>query len=275
MIKHERLEKNTGLLLLFTLAVISIGGLIEIVPLFYIDGSIEEVKKNVTEVKLDENYKPVLDENGKAVMVTREVDAIRPYTPLEFLGRNIYVAEGCYNCHSQQIRPMQDEYERYGHYSLAAESQFDKPFQWGSRRIGPDLARVGGKMDNQWHVDHLKDPKSRVPASIMPKYPWLAEDDLYYADVKEHLSAARIAGVPYSKTQEEYEANIERFGVDVANMLVIDLAAQNLEAQAVAGNYDMNPERLTKMDAIVAYLQVLGTMVEFKEDQGIEFSEFR
>lgn len=275
MIKHERLEKNAGLLLLFTLAVISIGGLIEVVPLFYIDGTIEEVKKEITEPKLDENLKPILDEDGNPVMITREVDAIRPYTPLEFLGRNIYVAEGCYNCHSQQIRPMQDEFNRYGHYSLAAESQFDKPFQWGSRRIGPDLARVGGKMDNQWHVDHLVDPKSRVPDSIMPRYPWLLENDLHYADLKQHMKAARIAGIPYSKTQEEYEANIERFGLEVANMLVIDLAMENLEAQAKEGNFDMNPERLTQMDAIVAYLQVLGTMVEFKEDQGVEFSEFR
>ncbi len=275
MIKHERLEKNAGLLLLFTLVIISIGGLIEVVPLFYIDGTIEEVKKEITEPKLDENLQPVFDEDGNPVMVTREVDAIRPYTPLEFLGRNIYVAEGCYNCHSQQIRPMQDEFNRYGHYSLAAESQFDKPFQWGSRRIGPDLARVGGKMDNQWHVDHLVDPKSRVPDSIMPRYPWLLERDLHYADLKEHMKAARIAGIPYSKTQEEYEANIERFGLEVANMLVIDLAIENLEAQAKEGNFDMNPERLTQMDAIVAYLQVLGTMVEFKEDQGVEFSEFR
>ena len=124
MIRHEQIEKNSGLLLVLTLVIISIGGLIEIVPLFFINDTIEVVKKEVTERTVDPN-------TGKRVRVKREVDAIRPYTPLEMLGRNIYVREGCYTCHSQQIRPMQDEYLRYGYYSLAAESQYDRPFQWG------------------------------------------------------------------------------------------------------------------------------------------------
>ena len=147
--KHESLEVNAGLLILFTLIVISIGGLVEIVPLFFINDTVEQVKTA----------------DGK--------DAVRPYTPLEQRGRDIYVREGCYLCHSQMIRPFRDEMLRYGHYSLAAESQYDHPFQWGSKRTGPDLARVGGKYSNEWHVQHLLDPRSVVPESIMPIYPWL------------------------------------------------------------------------------------------------------
>ncbi len=300
MIKHERLETNSGLLLLFVLVIISIGGLIEVVPLFYIDGTIEEVKKEIPAYETDADGKFVLDENGKKVPIymtdengefildernrkiqaTRKVDAIRPYTPLELLGRNIYVAEGCYTCHSQQIRPMQDEFERYGHYSLAAESQYDKPFQWGSRRIGPDLARVGGKMDNQWHVDHLFKPQDRVEQSIMPAYPWLVETPLDYGSVEQHLKTLRRLGVPYSLTEEEYQANVERFGEDVAIQLDIGLAKKHLEADAaeIRKTYEHDskqPGVITKVDALIAYLQVLGTMVEFKDDQGFEFSEFR
>ncbi len=300
MIKHERLETNSGLLLLFVFVIISIGGLIEVVPLFYIDGTIEEVKKEIPAYEMDEDGRLVLDENGKKIplymtdengefildsrnrkiQATRKVDAIRPYTPLEQLGRNIYVSEGCYNCHSQQIRPMQDEFERYGHYSLAAESQYDRPFQWGSRRIGPDLARVGGKMDNQWHVDHLVRPQDRVEQSIMPAYPWLLENELNYQGVEQHLKTLRMLGVPYSSTEEEYLANVKRFGEDVADMLQIGLAKKHLEEQAadIRKNYTHEKKRegvITEMDALIAYLQVLGTMVEFKDDQGLEFSEFR
>lgn len=268
MIKHEQIEKNSGLLLILVLVIISIGGLIEIVPLFFINDTVEVVKKEITERSKD----PV---TGKRVSNKRDVDAIRPYTPLEMLGRNIYVREGCYACHSQQIRPMQDEYLRYGYYSLAAESQFDHPFQWGSKRTGPDLARVGGKFSNRWQSEHLKDPRSVEPESIMPGYPYLSKNDLYYKDVKAHMKALRITGVPYSANEEEYKANVERFGEAVAKDLVIENAVANLEKQAKSGNYDPGREGISEMDALVAYLQVLGTMYQFKDDDGIEYSKFR
>jgi cytochrome c oxidase cbb3-type subunit II len=243
--KHEAVETNAGLLIILTLAVISIGGLVEIVPLFYINDTVEEV------------------------------EGVRPYTPLEQRGRDIYVREGCYTCHSQMIRPFRDEMLRYGHYSLAAESQYDHPFQWGSKRTGPDLARVGGKYSNQWQVQHLIDPRSVVPESIMPGYPWLAENELRYADIEARLRALRRVGVPYSLTEEEYRANVERFGEEAARWLDISRAEENLLAQARAGNYDGNPSRITEMDALVAYLQVLGTMVDFTQyDEGY-FVEFR
>ncbi|GAA5094646.1 cytochrome-c oxidase, cbb3-type subunit II [Wohlfahrtiimonas larvae] len=267
MIRHEQIEKNSGLMLVLTLVIISIGGLIEIVPLFFINDTIEVVKKEITETSRDAN--------GKRVRTKREVDAIRPYTPLEQLGRNIYIREGCYACHSQQIRPMQDEYLRYGYYSLAAESQFDHPFQWGSKRTGPDLARVGGKYSNRWQSEHLKNPRSVEPKSIMPGYPYLSKNDLYYKDVKSHMKALRITGVPYSSNDEEYKANVERFGANVADLLVIDNAIENLEKQAKDGNYDPGREGISEMAALVAYLQVLGTMYQFKDDDGIEYSKFR
>lgn len=242
--KHESIETNSGLLIALTMVVISIGGLVEIVPLFYIDSTIEEV------------------------------DGVRPYTPLELRGRDIYQREGCYLCHSQMIRPFRDEMLRYGHYSLAAESQYDHPFQWGSKRTGPDLARVGNKYSNEWHVAHLLDPRDVVPESIMPGYPWLLEP-LNYADVADRMRALKAAGVPYSETEEEYDANVAAFGQPVADKLNIVRAEQNLVQQAQAGNYDGDQSRLTEMDALVAYLQVLGTMVDFsKYDEGY-FAGFR
>ncbi|MFZ5622440.1 MAG: cytochrome-c oxidase, cbb3-type subunit II [Pseudomonadota bacterium] len=242
--KHESIETNSGLLIALTMVVISIGGLVEIVPLFYIDSTIEEV------------------------------DGVRPYTPLELRGRDIYQREGCYLCHSQMIRPFRDEMLRYGHYSLAAESQYDHPFQWGSKRTGPDLARVGTKYSNEWHVAHLIDPREVVPESIMPGYPWLMEP-LNYADVADRMRALKAAGVPYTETEEEYDANVARFGQPVADKLNILRAEQNLVQQAQAGNYDGDQSRLTEMDALVAYLQVLGTMVDFsKYDEGY-FAGFR
>jgi cytochrome c oxidase cbb3-type subunit II len=242
--KHESIETNSGLLIALTLVVISIGGLVEIVPLYYIDSTIEQV------------------------------DGVRPYTPLELRGRDIYQREGCYLCHSQMIRPFRDEMLRYGHYSLAAESQYDHPFQWGSKRTGPDLARVGGKYSNEWHVAHMIEPRDVVPESIMPSYPWLMEP-LKYADVADRMRALKFAGVPYSETDEEYAANIEKFGQDVADMLNIHRAEQNLVQQAQAGNFDGDRSRLTEMDALVAYLQVLGTMVDFSKYDAGYFAEFR
>ena len=159
---------------MLTLLVVSIGGLVEIAPLFYLESTIEKVK------------------------------GMRPYSPLELVGRNIYIREGCYNCHSQMIRPLRDEEERYGHYSLAAESMYDHPFQWGSKRTGPDLARVGGRYSDDWHVAHMNDPRSVVPESIMPGYPFLAETTLQDPDIAAHLRANRGVGVPY--TDEMIEA---------------------------------------------------------------------
>ncbi len=250
MITQESVEKNSGLLILLTLFVISIGGLVEIVPLYYIDGTVEDT-------------------------VVDGIDPVRPYTPLEQRGRDIYIKEGCYNCHSQMIRPFRDEMLRYGHYSLGAESKYDHPFQWGSKRTGPDLARVGGKYSNEWQVQHLIRPKSVVPQSIMPNYPWLLENELDTSDLVDRLKTLKIVGVPYSETEEEYQANVKKFGEKVAKMLDINKAHENLLAQAKAGNYDGNPEKLTEMDALVAYLQVLGTMVDFsKYDEG-HFAKFR
>ncbi len=247
--KHESIETNAGLLIVLTLIVISIGGLVEIVPLYFIDSTVEEVKVD-----------------GK--------ETIRPYSPLELRGRDIYQREGCYTCHSQMIRPFRDEALRYGHYSLAAESKFDHPFQWGSKRTGPDLARVGKKYSNEWHVQHLLNPRSVVKESIMPNYPWLLQP-LKYKDVADRMRALKMVGVPYSESKAEYDANVERFGEEVAKKLDILRAEENLLAQAASGNYDGNADDLTEMDALVAYLQILGTMVDFsKFDEG-HFAKFR
>src|SRR5499427_2428240 len=172
--RHAIFEKNSIILVIGVLVVIAIGGLVEITPLFYLKSTIEKV------------------------------DGVRPYTPLELAGRAIYVREGCYTCHSQMIRPLRDEVERYGHYSLAAESMYDHPFQWGSKRTGPDLARVGAKYSDEWHRAHLTDPRAIVPESVMPGYPFLAQTDLDYHDVAAHLRASRAIGVPYSDAQVEH-----------------------------------------------------------------------
>jgi cytochrome c oxidase cbb3-type subunit II len=244
-LNHESIEINAGLMIVLIMLAISIGGLVEVVPLYYIDDTVEKV------------------------------DGVRPYTPLEQRGRDIYLREGCYTCHSQMIRPFRDEDMRYGHYSLAAESKYDHPFQWGSKRTGPDLARVGGKYSNAWHVQHLNNPRDVVPESIMPNYPWLLKTELDYSDVADRMRALKKVGVPYSETDEEYQANVERFGAEIADKLDINKADDNLIAQAQANNYDGDRTRLTEMDALVSYLQVLGTMVDFsKYDEGY-FAEFR
>ncbi len=247
--KHETIETNAGWLIVLTMIVISIGGLVEIVPLYFIDDTIETVQVD-----------------GK--------DTIRPYTPLELRGRDIYMREGCYLCHSQMIRPFRDEDMRYGHYSLAAESQYDHPFQWGSKRTGPDLARVGGKYSNAWHVQHLMNPRNVVPESIMPNYPWLMQP-LEYKDVADRMRALRLVGVPYSKDTPEYEANVKQFGKEVADKLNIINAEANLIAEAQEGNFDGNRDDITEMDALVAYLQVLGTMVDFSKFEEGYFATFR
>ncbi len=211
---------------------VSIGGLIEIAPLFWVESTIEEV------------------------------DGMRPYTPLEQTGRDIYVSEGCYGCHSQMIRPLRDEVERYGHYSLAAESMYDHPFQWGSKRTGPDLARVGGKYSNDWHVDHLIDPRSVVPESNMPPYRFLADQDLDTHAVRNQLRALSAVGVPYTADQiENAEADL-RAQVDPYASQTSELRGR-YGPDVIQGDFDGDPSRLTKMDALIAYLQVLGTMVDF------------
>jgi cytochrome c oxidase cbb3-type subunit 2 len=230
--KHAILEKNSIILVIGILIVIAIGGLVEIVPLFYLKNTIEKV------------------------------DGVRPYSPLELAGRNIYVREGCYLCHSQMIRPLRDEVERYGHYSLAAESMYDRPFQWGSKRTGPDLARVGGKYSDDWHRDHLRDPRSVVPGSVMPDYSWLANTDLDYQHIAEDLKVQSLLGVPYSP---DMIANATH---DVATQATTDSpdAAELVKRypKAQARDFDGNPNRISEADALIAYLQLLGTQVDFK-----------
>jgi cytochrome c oxidase cbb3-type subunit 2 len=228
--KHKVLETNATLLLVCSLLVVSIGGLVQIAPLFWLENTIEDV------------------------------EGMRPYTPLELTGRDIYVREGCYTCHSQMIRPMRDEVERYGHYSLAAESKYDHPHQWGSKRTGPDLARVGGRYSDEWHADHLRDPQSVVPESVMPKYGFLERtviDGKYVADL---IATNAFVGVPYTEEMiasaqadfkaqadpdSDYDGLLERYGDKVS--------VRNFDGQA----------ELTEMDALVAYLQMLGTLVDF------------
>ncbi|MGE3691260.1 MAG: cytochrome-c oxidase, cbb3-type subunit II [Novosphingobium sp.] len=227
--RHKKLERNVTLLGLFAFLAVTVGGIVEIAPLFWIDNTIEKVH------------------------------GMRPYTPLEQAGRDIYVREGCYVCHSQMIRPFRDEVERYGHYSLAAESMYDRPFQWGSKRTGPDLARVGGRYSDTWHVQHLIDPRAVVPESIMPPYAFLANRDLEAGDMTAELSALRLAGVPYTKAQ------IDKANADLKAQANPDGDAQDLQSRygkAQLRDYDGDPARLTEMDALVAYLQVLGTLVD-------------
>ncbi|WP_164660336.1 cytochrome-c oxidase, cbb3-type subunit II [Tropicibacter sp. Alg240-R139] len=228
--KHKILETNASLLLIFSFLVVTIGGIVQIAPLFWLENTIEKV------------------------------EGMRPYTPLELAGREIYIREGCYNCHSQMIRPMRDEVERYGHYSLAAESMYDHPFQWGSKRTGPDLARVGGRYSDEWHVDHMRDPQAVVPESIMPKYGFLEETRIDGKYIQDVMTSHSIVGVPYSDEMlaqaqadfraqadpdSDYDGLLERYG-DKVNVR----------------NFDGQPG-ISEGDAIIAYLQMLGTLVDF------------
>ncbi len=228
--KHGIIERNATLLLVGSLLVVSIGGIVEIAPLFYLENTIEKV------------------------------EGMRPYSPLELMGRDIYVREGCYVCHSQMIRPFRDEVERYGHYSLAAESMYDHPFQWGSKRTGPDLARVGDRYSNEWHVQHLAEPRSVVPESVMPSYAFLKETTLKVNEVSMHLKANRAVGVPYS------DEMLENADADLKAQANPNADTSGIEARypkAKLGDFDGDPARLTEMDALVAYLQMLGTLVDF------------
>ena len=235
--KHKILETNATLLLVVSFLVVTIGGIVQIAPLFWLENTIEDV------------------------------EGMRPYTPLELAGREIYIREGCYVCHSQMIRPMRDEVERYGHYSLAAESKYDHPFQWGSKRTGPDLARVGGRYSDEWHVDHLRDPQSVVPESVMPKYGFLEDKVIDGKYIQDVMVTHATVGVPYSEDMlasaqadfrnqadpdSDYDGLLERYGDKVS-----------------VRNFDGQPE-LTEADALVAYLQMLGTLVDFSTFTPVE-----
>jgi len=229
--KHKILETNATLLLIFSFLVVTIGGIVQLAPLFYLENTIEDV------------------------------EGMRPYTPLELAGRDIYIREGCYVCHSQMIRPMRDEVERYGHYSLAAESKYDHPFQWGSKRTGPDLARVGGRYSDDWHVQHLRDPQSVVPESVMPKYAFLEDTLISGEHIGDLMKTMSIVGVPYTEDMiasasadfrnqadpdSDFDGLLERYGEDGVNVR----------------NFDLQPG-VSEADALIAYLQMLGTLVDF------------
>jgi cytochrome c oxidase cbb3-type subunit 2 len=228
---HHVLEKNPILLVLAILILVAIGGIVQIVPLFYLQGTVEKV------------------------------EGMRPYTPLELAGRNIYVREGCYLCHSQMIRSLRDEVERYGHYSLAAESMYDHPFQWGSKRNGPDLARVGLKYTDSWHIAHLKDPRSVVPQSIMPSYAFLAAAPLDARELADTMRASRLVGVPYTDemiadVDADLKTQIDPDSKDAATF-------QKRYPKAQLRKFNAESPALTEADAVVAYLQMLGTLVDF------------
>lgn len=230
MEKHEKVEKNSILMLVLIIIVISVGGLIEVVPLFRMDTVIEPV------------------------------EGVRPLTPLELAGQNIYIREGCNTCHSQQIRPLRDEVERYGHYSLAAESMYDHPFLWGSKRTGPDLARVGGRYSDEWHVQHLENPRSVVPESIMPTYAFLKNRGARIGDIAKDMKVLRMIGVPYT---DEMIENARKDAFAQAGKPVDTSGLEERYGEGVnIRDFDGNPAHTTEMDALVAYLQVLGTMVK-------------
>ena len=227
--RHKLIERSPTLLLIFSTLAISVGGMVEIAPLFYLENTIEEV------------------------------EGMRPYSPLELAGRDVYIREGCYVCHSQMIRPLRDEVERYGNYSLAAESMYDHPFQWGSKRTGPDLARIGGRYSDAWHVDHLNDPQSVVPESIMPKYAFLGRTVIEGDRIEALLKTHRYVGVPYT------DAMIDAAEADFRAQADPDADWDGVVERypgAVVANFDGQPE-LTEMDALIAYLQMLGTLVDF------------
>ena len=201
---HDMIERNSALLIILIILVVSVGGLVEIVPLSF--------EKSVTQ----------------------PVEGLKPYTALQLTGRDIYIREGCYNCHSQMIRPFRAETERYGHYSVAGEFVYDHPFQWGSKRTGPDLARVGGRYSDDWHRIHLNNPRDVVPESNMPAYPWLAHAPADMADIQAKMRALREVGVPYT------------------------------DAQIAAAPGELKGK--TELDALIAYLQCLGTDIRSKLD---------
>ena len=230
--KHAIFEKNSIILVIGIIVAIAWGGLVEIVPLFYLKSTIEKV------------------------------DGVRPYSPLELAGYNIYVREGCYNCHSQMVRPLRDEVERYGHYSLAAESMYDHPFQWGSKRTGPDLARIGGKYSDDWHRDHLRNPRAVVPTSIMPSYPWLEKTPLDIKHLGDQMATLSIVGVPYTKDMID---NAEKDAIAQGAADSKDVKGlQDRYKKIIVRDLGADKGKLTELDAVIAYLQRMGTLVDFK-----------
>ena len=236
-LNHAILEKNSLILTVAILVAVAIGGIIQMVPLAYLKNTIEKV------------------------------DGMRPYTPLELAGRNIYLREGCYVCHSQMVRPLRDEVERYGHYSLAAESMYDHPFQWGSKRTGPDLARLGGKYSDSWHVDHMRDPRSVVPESVMPPYAFLMDKPLKYERIADDLKTNALLGVPYTEDMivnavADLEAQADPDS-DWEEMVARYEEAAGREGSVQVRAFDGNASDITEMDALIAYMQMLGTLVDF------------
>lgn len=228
---HDKIERSSTLLLILTVIVVSIGGLVEIAPLFRMETTIEKV------------------------------EGMRPYTPLELVGSKIYKREGCYGCHSQQIRVLRDEVERYGHYSLAAESMYDFPFQWGSKRTGPDLARVGGKYSDEWHARHLINPRDVVPSSIMPGYKFLVKRDAKISRIATDMEVLRKIGTPY--TDEMIQNAVSDAVIQASGDRESDGIQKRYGGKVNVRDFDGNPNRVSEMDALVAYLQVLGTFVNF------------
>jgi cytochrome c oxidase cbb3-type subunit 2 len=227
---QDKAERNVFVMLILLVVLLSVGGLVEIVPLFFIKDTMEH------------NQHPEIVWNrqaGQTLADWNAGDGVRPYTALELAGREAYIREGCYTCHSQMVRPFRDEKERYGHYSLASESMYDHPFQWGSKRTGPDLARVGAKYSDEWHTRHLLNPRDVVPESVMPNYPWLAKASVDPELTASTMRTMRVLGVPY--TDDDITAGAEQ----------------------VAGK--------SELQAVVAYLQVLGTMVKF--DEGVDYRD--
>jgi cytochrome c oxidase cbb3-type subunit 2 len=233
--RHKVLEKNSILLLVWIVIVVLIGGLVEIVPLFRVETTIEKV------------------------------EGMRPYTPLELAGQQIYLRENCASCHSQQIRPLRDEVERYGHYSLAAESMYDHPFLWGSKRTGPDLARVGGKYSDEWHAAHMKNPRDVVPESIMPAYGFMLDKAVNLKKIDRELATLKALGVPYSEAQIEnaYHDAMAQAHPETDNSGLVERYGEKVNQR----DFDGQPNFVSEMDAVIAYLQVLGTMVDFKDYQ--------
>jgi cytochrome c oxidase cbb3-type subunit 2 len=239
---HDKIERNSIILLILTVIVISIGGLVEIAPLFRIETTIEKVQ------------------------------GMRPYTPLELAGAKIYKREGCYGCHSQQVRVLRDEVERYGHYSIASESMYDYPFQWGSKRTGPDLARIGGKYSDEWHTRHLINPRSVIPESIMPGYKFLVEKDAQISKISDDMEVLRKIGVPY--TDEMIQNAVSDAVIQASLDRETDGILKRYGKKVNIRDFDGNPQKISEMDALVAYLQMLGTLVDFTKFEPVSIKEF-
>lgn len=228
---HYRLERKATWLILGIIGAASVGGIVEIAPLFTIHQTVENVPH------------------------------MRVYTPLETAGRNIYIREGCYACHSQMIRTLRDEVERYGPYSLAVESKYDHPMLWGSKRTGPDLARVGEKYSDEWHVAHLTNPRHLVPESVMPSYAWLGRNKLRTDDLGAHLAALRTVGVPYTDEMIK-NASADAYGQAAPDTPYAEGVTQRYGEATTVRAFDGRPNDLTEMDALVAYLQILGRLTD-------------